>query len=217
MHHRIITLLLLVGLLLGGSVLLSGAGSYRLPGNQQGYSPDQPIAFSHRLHAGELQINCKFCHSNAEVSRHSGIPAADVCMRCHKQLTAPRGEQQAEDTLADTEKRPAKRIVSPELRKLYNSLGLGEDLKPDPNKQPHSIAWVRIHNLPDYVYFDHRAHIGAGVKCQHCHGAVESMERMRQESTLGMGWCVDCHRDTKANGVHGKQVNPSLDCGTCHY
>ena len=212
-----IQILLLVGLVLSILVLLSGAGSFRLPGNQVGYSPEQPIAFSHEIHAGQLQIDCQYCHSSAEVSRHAGIPTQDICMRCHKFVTALQSVLQEENRRAKAEKRPPKMIVSDELRKLYDAVGLTNDLKEDPAKQPYSIPWVRVHNLPDYVYFDHRAHVGAGVQCQRCHGLVESMKRMRQYSSLHMGWCVNCHRDTEADGVDGKSVRPSLDCSACHY
>jgi hypothetical protein len=76
---------------------------------------------------------------------------------------------------------------------------------------------VRVHNLPDFVYFDHRAHVTAGVTCQHCHGPIESMERVRQVETLSMGWCVNCHRDATENGISGQAVHASTDCAVCHY
>jgi len=219
MQHRSVTVrvILLVGLALSVLVLVSGARSFRLPGNQMGYSPEQPIAFSHEIHAGQLEIDCQHCHSNAEVSRYAGIPTQDICMRCHKFVTALRSVLQAENRRAKAENRPPKLIVSEKLRKLYDAVGLPDDLKEDPAKQPHSVPWVRVHNLPDHAYFDHRAHVAAGVECQQCHGPVESMKRMRQENSLSMGWCVNCHRDTEADGVDGKPVHPSLDCSACHY
>ncbi len=219
MQHRSVTVqvILLAGLALSMSVLISGAGSFRLPGNQVGYSPEQPIAFSHEIHSGQLQIDCQYCHSNAEVSRYAGIPTQDVCMRCHKFVTALQSVLQAENRRAKAENRSPRLIVSDELRKLYDAVGLTDDLKKDPTKRPYSIPWVRVHNLPDHACFDHRAHVAAGVKCQQCHGPVESMKRMRQYRSLHMGWCVNCHRKTLAEGVNGKAVHPSLDCSACHY
>ncbi len=217
MSSRVLTLVLLVGL--SGSVLtiLPKVGLYRLPGNQRGYEPSQPIAFSHRLHAGDLQISCLYCHYGAEKSRHAGIPAANVCMNCHRFVTAPLGAVRAEDELAKAEKRAPRRIVSPELQKLYDALALNGQMQPDQAKTPTPIAWVKVHNLPDFVYFDHRAHVNTGVTCQQCHGPVETMERMRQVSDLTMGWCVNCHRTVNQTGVAGRKIYASIDCATCHY
>ncbi len=237
MASRILTLVLLVGLL--GSVLLLGPrmGALHLPGNQLGYEPAQPIAFSHRLHAGELQVSCLYCHSGAERSRHAGIPPANVCMNCHRFVTAPLGAIRAEDDLAQKEGRKPRRIVSPEIQKLYDSLGLNEKMARDPSKNPSPITWVKVHNVPDFVYFDHRAHVNAGVSCQQCHGPVETMEQLRQAQDLTMGWCVNCHREANQSGpprragkpaqndsgssakvsLAGKQVQASIDCSTCHY
>lgn len=192
-------------------------GSFRLPGNQQGYEPVQPIAYSHRLHAGELQIPCLYCHFSAERSRHAGIPAASICMNCHRFVTAPLGALRAEDALASKEKRAPRLIVSPELQKLYDALALNEKREPDPSRKPRPIAWVRVYRLPDFVYFDHRAHVSAGVACQQCHGPVETMERVRQVSDLSMGWCVNCHRQANQTGVNGRQVHASTDCAACHF
>src|SRR3990172_3151764 len=217
MKRPYVTIVLLVGLLLAGALLVAGMSHQRLPGDQQGYSPRQPIAFSHRVHADELQIDCLYCHSNATESRHAGIPAGEVCMRCHKFVTAPFDTLQAEARLADAEKRKPRRIVSAELRKLYDAMGLDAELLPDEEQKPQSIPWVRVHNLPDFVYFDHRAHVAAGVSCQTCHGPVESMHQLEQFSTLSMGSCVNCHRDAHEQGVLGKPVKPSLDCSACHY
>ncbi len=217
MSRNTITVILLVGLLFSLLVLASGMRAWRLPDNQQGYSPEQPIAYSHRLHAGELGINCQFCHTGAEHGRHAGIPSSDVCMKCHKFVTSSFDVLQEEITRADKEKRKPKTIVSDELRKLYDSLGLSDPQQPVDEGAASSIPWVRVHNLPDYVYFDHRAHVAAGVTCQKCHGPVESMERMRQFETLSMGWCVNCHREATAEGVNGRAVHASTDCAVCHY
>ncbi|RIK84603.1 MAG: hypothetical protein DCC68_01205 [Planctomycetota bacterium] len=217
MRQPYLTTALVVGLLFGGVLLAGSALRLRLPGNHQGYAPEQPIAFSHRLHADELQIHCQYCHSAAGESRHAGIPSGEACMRCHKFVTAPFGAMQTEAQAADAEKRKPRTIVSDELRKLYDAMGLDDNLEPSATQKPRPIPWVRVHNLPDFVYFDHRAHVNAGVTCQHCHGPVESMQTVEQFSTLSMGWCVNCHRDAAANGIQGKAVSPSLDCAACHY
>lgn len=217
MRSRLLSVLLVIGL---GYNLLAVApriANWRLPGDQQDYEPVQPIAYSHRLHAGELQVPCLYCHFGAERSRHAGIPPANVCMNCHSVVTAPMGAVRAEDEAAAKEKRAPRRLVSPELARLYAALGLDDQQKPDPARAPQPIRWVRIHKLPDFAVFDHRPHVKAGVECQACHGPVEQMERVRQVQPLSMGWCVNCHRDVNARGVHGKPVNASLDCVNCHY
>jgi len=217
MRSRVLTIVLLIGL--SGSVLalIPKATSYRLPGNNRGYEPTQPIAFSHRLHAGELQIACLYCHSGAEKSRHAGIAAASLCMNCHRFVTAPFGAIRAEDELAKKEKREPRRIVSPEIQKLYEALALDAKMQPDSARALTPIVWTKVHSVPDFVYFDHRPHVNAGVACQQCHGPVETMERVRQVEDLTMGWCVNCHRDVNKNGLNGKRVYASIDCSTCHY
>jgi hypothetical protein len=217
MSTRLLTLVLAVGLAGSLATLLAQLPAFHLPANQQGYEPVQPISFSHRLHAGELQVPCLYCHSNAEQSRHAGIPPANVCMNCHKFVTAPLGALRAEDEQAKKEGRKPQRVVSPEIQKIYQALALDPNLKRDPNRTPAPIAWVKVHNVPDFVYFDHRAHVNSGVACQQCHGLVETMDRVQQSQPLTMGWCVNCHRDATANGVAGKPANASTDCSTCHY
>lgn len=206
MNSRILTIVLGVAVAFSGLLLVSRASMFHLPGNQQGYEPAQPIAYSHRLHAGEMQIQCQYCHFGADKSRHAGIPPASVCMNCHKFVTAPLGAIRAEDEAATKEKRAPRPIVSAELQKLYTAVNTSTP-----------IAWNRIHSLPDFVYFDHRPHVNAGVACQQCHGPVETMERVRQVSDLTMGWCVNCHRQSNRTGVAGHAVNASINCSTCHY
>lgn len=217
MRSRNVTLVLLIGLVFSLAALVAGNHGLRLPDNQQGYAPEQPIAFSHRLHSGELQIDCLYCHYAAEKSRHAGIPAASICMNCHKFVTAPLGAVRAEDELAVEEKRKPGRVVSPEIQKIYDALALDESMAPIPGRATTPIEWIKIHNVPDFVYFDHRAHVTAGVACQRCHGAVETMERVFQVETLGMGWCVNCHRSVNETGVGGRRVHAPTDCATCHY
>jgi hypothetical protein len=205
-QSRILGIVLGVAAAFSLMLLVARGSMFHLPGNHQGYEPVQPVAYSHRLHAGELQIQCQYCHFGADKSRHAGIPPVSVCMNCHKFVTAPLGAVRAEDELAANEGRSPRPVVSAELRKLVDA---AENGRP--------IAWTRVHSLPDFVYFDHRAHVNAGVACQQCHGPVESMERVRQVSDLSMGWCVNCHRGANRTGVGGRRVNASINCSTCHY
>ncbi len=217
MSSRLVMVVLLVGLGYNLLAVTPRIANWQLPGDQQGYEPVQPVAYSHRLHAGDLQVPCLYCHFGAEKSRHAGIPPANVCMNCHQFVTAPIGAVRAEDDLADQESRRPRRMISPELKKLYTALGLNDELKLDPAIKPAPIQWVKVHNLPDFAYFDHRPHVNAGVICQTCHGPIETMERVRQVQKLSMGWCVNCHRQSNVVGVAGRPVNASIDCVSCHY
>ncbi len=206
MLGRNLRLIAAMAVLMGGAAALF-SGQVRGLGNHAGFAPAQPIAFSHRLHAGEMQVACLYCHVGAETSRHAGIPEASVCMNCHKVVTAPLDrvlEEKAAAAKAGREPRP---VVSAELSKLHRALGLNEKLEPDPSLPPRPIEWIRVHHLPDFVYFDHRPHVLRGIACESCHGPVQSMERVRQESDLSMGWCVNCHRAAGA----------PTDCATCHF
>ncbi len=138
-------------------------------------------------------------------------------MNCHRYVTATLGALREEESLAASEGREEQVVVSPELATLYAAQGLGADLLPDPALSTVPIAWKRVHSIPDFVAFDHRPHVAAEVDCQRCHGAIEAMERVRQESTLSMGWCVGCHRTMTGRTETGKPVDPPLDCVTCHY
>ncbi|VAX40999.1 Molybdopterin oxidoreductase subunit, predicted; chaperone protein HtpG [hydrothermal vent metagenome] len=217
MQKRVMTIILCVGLFFSLIVFGASVGKVRLPDNQQGYSPKQPIDYSHQLHAGKLKMDCQFCHTAAATSRHAGIPSSDVCMKCHKIVTASYDVLQEEIQKAEKEKRKPKRIISAELRKLYDSLGLNDELKLKKDATPKSIEWIRVHNLPDYAYFNHSAHVAVGVSCQKCHGPIESMERVRQVETLSMGWCINCHRQSNKTGINGRAVNAKTNCATCHY
>jgi hypothetical protein len=215
--NRLVRIVLITGLLFSLLFLGSRLKGFYWPGNQKDYEPIQPIAFSHQLHAGKLGISCLYCHFGAEKSRHAGFPAASLCMNCHNLVSASREDVLREFQEAQQSSRPARPIVSAELQKLYDALGLDDKLQPDPTKRPKPIAWVKVHNLPAFTRFDHRAHVVAGVNCQYCHGPVESMVRVRQVVDLSMGWCVNCHRETAQSGVAGKKVRPSTDCVSCHY
>ncbi len=213
----VLTIVLSVAAVMGLVSLSGVATSFRLPGDHQGYEPVQPIAFSHRLHAGELEAPCQYCHFGAERSRYAGIPPANVCMNCHRFVTASRSAIRGEEQLAEKENREPRAVESPELRKLYDALGLGKELSaPEPGKQPRPIQWVRVHKLPDFVHFDHRPHVAAGLACQKCHGPVETMERVRQVENLSMGWCVNCHRGRTDSAVARSGLKPSTDCSVCH-
>lgn len=218
MKRRSLTVFLLVAVALSLMLLASSVWEFRLPGIDQGHEPVQPISFSHRLHAGEMEVPCLYCHAGAGRSRSAGVPPLSLCMNCHRHVSAPFVQVRAEAEAAEKEKRAPKRLVSPEIRKIYAAQGLDESLKPDPKAQPGPVAWKRVHNLPDFVYFDHRPHVNSGVACQVCHGPVQAMERVRQSADLTMGWCVDCHRQNwTASAPGGKALHVPTDCSRCHY
>ena len=215
-------------------LLLSSAyfayGYFMQVGVDQGYMPVQPIHYSHKIHAGANQIECKYCHSSARVSKHSGIPSLNVCMNCHQNIAEYNGEE-------DLENGYTKDFYTKEIKKLYAAVGWDEENQRYTGEtQP--VKWVRIHNLPDFVYFNHAQHVEVGeIACQKCHGPVEEMEIMYQDSPLTMGWCINCHRETnvkvesneyyakihealsKKYGVEKLTVAQmgGLECGKCHY
>lgn len=176
-NKQVLSVIALVAMGVIGFVAYNNAATL---GRTKGYQPTQPIAFSHKLHAGTLEINCQYCHSSAAVSKQATIPATNVCMNCHN------GVSEGPTT------------GTAEIAKIYASAGFNpETLKYD--KEPEGpIEWVRIHNLPDHVFFSHAQHVTAGkIECQTCHGPVEEMEVVEQNADLSMGWCIDCHRETK--------------------
>jgi len=198
-------------------------------GVDQGYEPVQPIHYSHRIHAGDNGIDCKYCHSSARVSKHSGIPSLNVCMNCHKSIY----EVAPETATAEY----SKEFYDGEIKKLYAAVGW-DDAEQKYTGETQPVKWVRIHNLPDFAYFNHSQHVTvAGVECQTCHGPVEEMEVMYQHAPLTMGWCINCHRETNINikdnayytkiheelskkyGVENLTAAQmgGLECGKCHY
>jgi len=213
--------------------LLSSAyfvyGYFMQVGVDQGYQPIQPIHYSHKIHAGDNGIDCKYCHSSARVSKHSGIPSLNVCMNCHKSIYEVSPETATEEY--------SKEFYDGEIKKLYDAVGWDDaEQKYTGNTKP--VKWVRIHNLPDFAYFNHSQHVTvAGLECQTCHGPVEEMEIMYQFSPLTMGWCINCHRETNVkvqdNDYYDKihealtkkygveQLTAAqmggLECGKCHY
>lgn len=173
-----------------------------------GYAPEQPVPYSHALHAGELGIDCRYCHVNAETSARVLVPPTQTCMNCHTRIAT-------------------------DSKKL---LLIRQSATPDTGEP---IPWVRVHDLPDYAYFNHSAHVARGVGCVSCHGRVDRMERVQQVERLSMGWCLECHRNpephlrpeqyiTKMDWTPGDDVSigarilrqnnikPSADCSTCH-
>ncbi|WP_297702903.1 cytochrome c3 family protein [uncultured Eudoraea sp.] len=205
-------------------------------GIDQGYAPIQPIHYSHKIHAGDNKIECKYCHSSARVSKHSGIPSLNVCMNCHKSIYEYKGNPEG-PSAEDLANGYTNEFYTGEIKKLYKAVGWDEENQQyTGDSQP--VEWVRIHNLPDLAYFNHSQHVSvAGIECQTCHGPVEEMEIMYQFSTLTMGWCINCHRETnvkvednayytkiheelsKKYGVENLTAAQmgGLECGKCHY
>ena len=170
--------------LLGGYYLVEGAMGL---GRMQGYQPIQPIYYSHKVHAGTNQISCLYCHSGAQDSKHANIPSVNVCMNCHMAVKEYAGDPiTREDGSAVN--------ANAEIQKLYEYAGWNPDSKTY-DKPGKPIEWVRIHNLPDFVYFNHSQHVKVGrVQCQTCHGEIQKMGEVKQFADLSMGWCVNCHR-----------------------
>jgi len=187
-----------------------------------GYQPVQPIKFPHDLHAGVMKIDCQYCHSGAYKSKNATIPSLNICMNCHKTI----------DRLS-TSKTP-----SSEIAKIYDALGYDPATSKYDSTKMHPIQWVRVHNLPDLAYFNHSQHVKVqGLKCQTCHGPVETMKEVYQYSPVTMKWCIQCHKRTEINikgnayyekmeQVHelirkGGKVTEAMmggiECGKCHY
>ncbi len=225
--NQFLIFILVVGFLLSSAYFTYG---YLMQvGIDQGYAPIQPIHYSHKIHAGANQIECKYCHSSARVSKHSGIPSLNVCMNCHEYIAEYNGEE-------DLENGYTRDFYTNEIKKLYSAVGWDEENQIyTGNTKP--VKWVRIHNLPDFVYFNHAQHAQvAKIECQTCHGPVEEMEIMYQYSPLTMGWCIDCHRESnvdkdneyyqkvheelsKKYGVEKLTVAQlgGIECAKCHY
>lgn len=203
----------IVRLALAGIVVAAGAGAglYAYFSHPKvldtGYTPVQPVAYSHKLHAGNLGMDCRYCHFTVEKSSFAAIPTTEVCMNCHIRV----------------------KPQSPQLQPVRDSYARGE-----------SIPWVKVHRLPDYVYFNHQAHVAAGVSCVSCHGRVDQMIEVKQVEPLSMAWCLDCHRNpapkirpvelvTKLDWqpdrdpaeigreiIRAKGIQPPVNCSGCH-
>jgi len=186
----------IVIVLVFGGLVDAMDGAFQI-GVHEGYKPEQPIKFSHAIHAGEDEINCNYCHSGARHSKSAGIPSLNLCMNCHKYING--GENKF---TYNGEEYPMK----DEIAKIY------EHLDYDPATQeygdnPTPVKWIKVHNLPDHVYFNHSQHVVAGKQeCQKCHGPVEEMEVLKQNAPLTMKWCIECHKETavstKDNGYY---------------
>ena len=184
--------------LMGGYYTIEGAIGL---GRTKNYQPEQPIYYSHKVHAGVNQISCLYCHGSAQDSKHSGIPSVNVCMNCHMSIKEYAGEAiiKEDGTTVDG---------TAEIQKLYEYAGWNAATKaynPDNNLDgipdgAKPIPWVRIHNLPDHVYFNHSQHVKVGKQqCQTCHGNIQEMPEVYQFTDLSMGWCINCHRETKVD------------------
>jgi cytochrome c551/c552 len=216
-NKKLIAVLFIIGSV-WGSVM--GWNALATIGIQQGYTPDQPIKFSHKLHVGQNKIDCRYCHSGAEKSKNAGIPSPNLCMNCHKYV------------------KKGPNYGTEEIAKIYEAIGWDVD-KQQYTGKTKPIEWVRIHNLPDLAYFNHSQHVKVGgVACETCHGPVGEMEVVQQFSPLTMGWCIQCHRDTqvktegnayytevheKMKKQYGNDVKLTVEklggteCARCHY
>ena len=197
-NKLVIALVAILAFILAGYWLVNGAIN---EGRQQNYQPLQPIFYSHKVHVGINQINCLYCHAGAEKSRQAMIPSPNICMNCHKQINEYTGDKDHPLVTAE-----GKHIDgTAEIHKLYDYAGwdpVRKEYKRDAkgNILARPIAWTKIHNLPDHVYFNHSQHIRAGkVQCQTCHGEITAMDEVKQVSELSMSWCINCHRQTKVD------------------
>jgi hypothetical protein len=160
-------------------------------GDNVGYAPEQPIPYSHKIHAGDNQIPCMYCHANADKSRHATVPSINICMNCHNVV----------------------KTDSPHIQKLTEMYKKGEP-----------IEWTKVHDVADFVYFNHKRHVIKGVDCKECHGDIATMERVTQSKSLNMGFCLDCHRKPqvdasgklKLNELGETQPTAPTNCYTCH-
>jgi len=194
-----IMIAILVLFAVGGFYTINGAIGL---GRQQNYQPEQPIFYSHQVHAGTNQISCLYCHGGAQDSKQAGIPTVNTCMNCHKSIDKYEGPDvlvREDGTAVDG---------TAEIQKLYEYAGWNSTTKtynPDTNNDgipdgARPIEWIKIHNLPDHVYFNHSQHVKVGKQdCQSCHGNIQQMPEVYQFASLSMGWCINCHRDTKVD------------------
>jgi len=196
-YIALFTMLLFV---VGGYFVIQGAVTL---GRNKNYEPVQPIYYSHKVHAGVNQVNCMYCHSGAWDSKHATIPSVNVCMNCHKAIsTYEKGPKLHDENGEEIN-------GSAEIQKLYQYAGFKPGQEWDPAKAK-PIEWVKVHNLPDHVYFNHSQHVRIGnVQCQTCHGEVTSMDVAKQYAELSMGWCINCHRTSKVNFDVDEHGNPN--------
>lgn len=219
--NKFTILVLLVGLTVGGYLATCLFAGIHPKIINVGHQPKQPVPFSHKLHAGQLKLDCRYCHNTVERAGHAAIPPTATCGNCH-------GGNRTTSEVPGTPGRDLG-IVHPEstaLAPVRESLESGEP-----------VGWSRVHDLPDFVYFNHSAHINRGVSCVSCHGRVDTMEVVTQIESLSMKWCLDCHRNPEMNirdpslvtkldmefdeDYHRKwatdlKINPDTSCSTCH-
>jgi hypothetical protein len=181
-------------LVFSGSLGVSFGAYVLWPSRREaGYEPEQPIAFSHKLHAGELQIDCLYCHSGAAKGAHAWVPPVSTCMNCH-------AEVQPKDDQGE---------LKPGIATLLEHW-----------EQDEPICWNKVHDLADFVYFDHSRHVAAGVQCQECHGPVEARDYMRREYGMKMSWCLECHKQElpadDAAVEQGRTTRAPIHCTACH-
>ena len=186
--NRLPLLVLAGGVLLGGGVV-TGVTYYFTPKyTRVGYQPVQPVSFSHKTHAGELGMDCRFCHNMAEKSWFSNIPAASTCMKCHSTVLAE-----------DPRLAPVRDSFYGEDTNHDGELQEDEDKNQNGKNDRSPIPWVQIHKTPDYVYFDHSVHVTRGISCVKCHGRVDQMDEVRHAKSMSMGFCLECHRNAHEN------------------
>jgi cytochrome c551/c552 len=226
-YIAICAILLFLG---GGYLTFQGAQKM---GRSINYQPEQPIFYSHTVHAGINQINCLYCHGGAQESKHSNIPSVNVCMNCHMGINEyVKGPKLYREDGTEVD-------GTAEIQKLYQYAGWNPDKK-QYSENGKAIEWIRIHNLPDHVYFNHAQHVNAGKQnCQTCHGEIQKMDEVYQFTDLSMGWCINCHRESKVQFTENKfysiyeqfhedMKNKKLDsvtvekiggteCQKCHY
>jgi len=226
-----IYLFTLILFVIGGYYVIEGAIGL---GRTKNYQPIQPIYYSHKVHAGKNQISCLYCHGPAQEGKQATIPSINTCMNCHlaiNEYTGSAGKLYAEDGTEIN--------GTAEIQKIYQYAGFDPQTRKYINAGK-PVEWIRIHNLPDHVYFNHSQHVKAGkVQCQSCHGPITEMGEVYQFSDLSMGWCVNCHRETKVQFTQNKfysiyekfhddlKKNPSeaitvekiggTECQKCHY
>ena len=190
-----IAILAIILFLVGGFYTFQGAQGL---GRSKDYQPEQPIFYSHKVHAGINQVNCLYCHGGAQESKHANIPSVNICMNCHMGINEyAKGPKlyRADGSLVDG---------TAEIQKIYEYAGWDPAAKKYTSKGK-AIEWIRIHNLPDHVYFNHSQHVNAGKQqCQTCHGEIQKMDEVFQFTDLSMGWCVNCHRETKVQFTENK-------------
>ena len=182
-----IAMLTVVLFIVGGYLTSKGAMGL---GRSKDYQPVQPIYYSHKVHAGVNQINCQYCHIGVYQGKQATIPSVNICMNCHMNINEYKGEKMYTEEGEEVN-------GTDQIKKLYKYAGF-EEGKPWDASKAKPIEWARIHNLPDHVYFNHSQHVKAGkVQCQTCHGEIQKMDEVKQFTDLSMGWCINCHRETK--------------------